>query len=90
MKHIFNFIYKCHKWFGIPLAIMFIMWYCSGIVMMYHGFPRLSPSLMPVERVDSAELKKLWEEVPESFGACKLSFSAGRLQIAVNGHPSIN
>lgn len=85
MRDIFNFIYKCHKWFGIPLAIMFIIWYCSGIIMMYHGFPRLSPSLMPVERVDSTELNKLWGEVPESFGMCKLSFSAGRMQIAVNG-----
>ena len=48
MKKIFSFIYKCHKWFGIPLAVMFIMWYVSGIVMLYHQFPRLTPSTTPV------------------------------------------
>lgn len=86
MTKINRFIYKCHKWFGIPLALMFIMWYCSGIVMMYHGFPRLRPSRMPVEKVDSTALSALWKSAPDSIGHCRISFSGKRLQLTVDGN----
>ncbi len=85
MKKVYKFIYQCHKWFGIPLALMFIMWYCSGIVMMYHGFPRLRPAYMPIEKVDPATLSSLWETAPDTIGYCKFSFSGKRLQLSVDG-----
>ncbi len=85
MKHIFKILYNCHKWFGIPLALMFIMWYCSGIVMMYHGFPRLSGQDRPVERVDRTELDSLWRMAPDSVGMSRLAFSGKRLQLMAGG-----
>ena len=75
MKNIFSFIYKCHKWFGIPLAVMFIMWYVSGIVKLYHQFPRLTPSTTPVEEVSLASLSEVWKEVPDTFSTCRIFFS---------------
>lgn len=78
MNRIFSFIYKCHKWFGIPLAVMFIMWYVSGIVMLYHQFPRLTPSTTPVEEVSLASLSEVWKEVPDTFSTCRILFSGKR------------
>ncbi len=79
MKKVFNIIYKCHKWFAIPLALMFIMWYCSGIVMMYHSFPRLRPGDRPFQSVDSVALSTLWKQLPDSIGSCKIMFSGNHL-----------
>ncbi len=81
MKKIFTIIYKCHKWFGIPLGVMFIVWYVSGMVMLYHGFPNLASSERPVGSVDSIELKRLWNEVPDTFSNCRFTFSGRKLQI---------
>lgn len=85
MKQVMKVIYQFHKWFGLPLAVMFIMWYVSGIVMLYHQFPRITPSTTPVEGVDFAELRELWKEVPDSFGNCRMSFSGHKLQISTDG-----
>lgn len=84
MKRIFRFIYRCHKWFGIPLALMFISWYVSGIVMLYHQFPRLTPSTTPVGEADASQIKQLWEEVPDTFKNCKISFSGNHLLATVD------
>lgn len=81
MKGFFRFIYQCHKWFGIPLALMFIMWYCSGIVMLYHDFPSIKPSNRPVETVNRGELERIWAELPDTLRSCRISFSGKRLQI---------
>lgn len=31
-----------HKILGLPLSILFFLWFASGIVMIYHSFPRAS------------------------------------------------
>ena len=78
-------MYKCHKWFGLPLALMFLMWYCSGIVMMYHSFPRISPSEIPVEKTDSAILSTLWFNLPDTLRSCRITHSARHMLIHANG-----
>ncbi len=85
MKKVFSFMYKCHKWFGLPLALMFLMWYCSGIVMMYHSFPRISPSEIPVEKTDSAILSTLWFNLPDTLRSCRITHSARHMLIHANG-----
>jgi len=32
-----------HKWLGVGLALLFLMWFASGIVMVYVPFPSLAP-----------------------------------------------
>lgn len=85
MKIRYSFIYRCHKWFGLPLAIMFLMWYVSGIVMLYHRFPRLTPSTNPVVTVDVASLERVWDEVPDTFRSCRIMFSGDRPLVAADG-----
>src|SRR5262245_26306554 len=28
-----------HRWMGVALSVLFLLWFASGIVMMYWGFP---------------------------------------------------
>lgn len=36
---------KIHQVLGLLLSILFLMWFISGIVMIYHSFPKVSPKL---------------------------------------------
>src|SRR5258707_1223704 len=31
-----------HRWMGVALSLIFLMWFSSGIVMMYWSFPEVS------------------------------------------------
>src|SRR5580704_8425309 len=31
-----------HRWLGVMLCLVFLLWFCSGIVMMYWDFPSVS------------------------------------------------
>ena len=36
---------KIHQILGLLLSILFLMWFISGIVMIYHSFPRVNQKL---------------------------------------------
>ena len=67
MKKVYSIIYKLHKILSIPLSILFILWYVSGLVMLYHPFPRLNDTIRPVKEVDYAVTDSLWQQVPATF-----------------------
>lgn len=35
-------LFLTHRWLGIVLCLFFAMWFCSGMVMMYVGYPKLT------------------------------------------------
>ena len=35
-------LYLVHRWLGICLCLLVAMWFSTGIVMMYIGFPQLT------------------------------------------------
>jgi PepSY-associated TM region len=37
-----RYLYLLHRWFGVAMCLLFAMWFFSGVVMMYVGFPQLS------------------------------------------------
>lgn len=37
-------LYLVHRWLGIILCLFMAMWFFSGVVMMYVGYPKLTPS----------------------------------------------
>jgi uncharacterized iron-regulated membrane protein len=37
-------LYLTHRWAGIALCLLFAMWFVSGVVMMYVGYPKLTPA----------------------------------------------
>ncbi|MXZ75696.1 MAG: hypothetical protein F4207_12855 [Gemmatimonadetes bacterium] len=68
MRRAINFrrwLYLGHRWLGISMCLLVAMWFFSGVVMMYVGFPQLTraerlaalPELEPNElRIGPAEL----------------------------------
>jgi len=41
MKRLLNFV---HRWLGVALCLLFLIWFPSGIGMMYWGFPDVTPA----------------------------------------------
>jgi uncharacterized iron-regulated membrane protein len=42
MLHARRWLYLTHRWLGIVLCLFFAMWFVSGVVMMYVGYPKLT------------------------------------------------
>ena len=48
-----------HRYLGIPLSVLFVVWFASGIVMMYTGdMPRLTPELR-LERLPELDFDRI-------------------------------
>lgn len=41
--HIKRWLYLLHRWLGIGLCVVMAAWFLSGMVMLYVGYPRLTP-----------------------------------------------
>ena len=37
-----RWLYLVHRWLGIALAVVMALWFLSGVVMMYVGYPKLT------------------------------------------------
>lgn len=42
MQHAKRWLFLVHRWLGIVLCAFFAMWFVSGVVMMYVGYPKLT------------------------------------------------
>ena len=42
MQHAKRWLYLVHRWLGVLLCAFFAMWFISGVVMMYVGYPKLT------------------------------------------------
>jgi hypothetical protein len=48
-----------HRWMGVLLSLIFLMWFASGVVMMYFDFPAVRPAdrLEHAEKLDSESIR---------------------------------
>lgn len=44
MVHAKRWLFLLHRWLGVLLCAFFAMWFISGVVMMYVGYPKLTPA----------------------------------------------
>src|SRR6185503_3546622 len=71
---IFRFMLKSliflHRWVGIALCVVFLLWFPSGIGMMYWGFPEVSAGdrLDHSPKLDPAKILLSPEEAAEKAG----------------------
>lgn len=58
-----------HRWLGILFCLIFTMWFISGLVMMYHTFPRVTQSdrLVHMEPLSLDSLPS-WSEIEARAG----------------------
>ncbi len=58
MRRLRRWLYIGHRWIGIVTCLLFVMWFASGIVMMYVAFPALTDGERLAALPDIA-----WDEV---------------------------
>ena len=39
-----RWLFLIHRWLGVALCLLMAMWFVSGVVMMYVGYPKLTPA----------------------------------------------
>lgn len=63
-KYIHQLLLSTHRILGTALSILFAMWFLSGLVMIYHTFPRVSPAdrRAKMECLEAGSLPA-WEDV---------------------------
>ena len=54
--HFKRWLFLAHRWLGIGACVLFAMWFASGMVMMYVGYPKLTEAerLQHLPRLDAA------------------------------------
>ena len=88
MAHAKRWLFLIHRWLGVLLCAFFAMWFVSGVVMMYVGYPKLTPA----ERLE--HLPPL-RTAPVALGPAQALAAAGlvgplqdlRLAVASAGRP---
>ena len=68
-----RFMFTLHRVTGTLLSLLFVVWFVSGIVMMYHGFPRVTADdrlarLEPLDTADLPPVESVLRRVPDSLG----------------------
>jgi hypothetical protein len=38
-----KFAILCHRWLGVFFCLLFVMWFFSGVVLMYYDYPKVTP-----------------------------------------------
>lgn len=73
---LFRLFRQIHKVLGLLLSFLFLAWFLSGVVMIYHGFPRVNQQ----ERIEKLSvltalppLDSLWQHLPAGTRANGLS-----------------
>lgn len=62
-------LYLWHRWLGIALCLLMALWFVSGVVMLYVGYPKLTPSerlghLPVLPTACCAEVPAHWAQTP--------------------------
>lgn len=77
-------IISIHHWLGTFFSVLFLIWFLSGFVMMYHTFPFLSKSqqraMLPSEQIDSILSPKevFKNNTIDSIHSLTLNFQLGK------------
>jgi len=92
-----RWLFFFHRWLGVGMCVLFVMWPLSGVVMMYVGFPELTENerLAGLPALDAgqigAEPSRLWQRASAEapVEAFRLSSVAGRPAYLLKqaGHP---
>ena len=89
MKLFRRFLILTHRYLGISLSLLIVMWFATGIVMMYAGgMPRLTPQLR-LERLSNLELFRVRLTPIEAADRAGLHGAPGRtLLLSVMNRPA--
>ncbi|WP_304641859.1 PepSY domain-containing protein [Pseudomonas sp.] len=78
-----RYLYLWHRWLGIALCLLMLLWFVSGMVMLYVGYPKLTQaehwSRLPALSLDGCcvEPQKVLGQVGAQPGVLRLTSIAG-------------
>src|ERR1700759_1400898 len=76
-----------HRWMGVALSVIFMLWFCSGIVMMYWDFPAVS-SLDRLERGPGPDPAQIRLSPGEAYAALQRNEPPGQILLnSFDGRP---
>lgn len=70
MKQMLKFLFKIHKYVGGFIAIFFLMWFVTGMILVYHPYPRISEKMINarMETIGNASLPDVTSIVARTDG----------------------
>jgi hypothetical protein len=90
-------LYLWHRWLGIVSCLFMALWFISGVVMLYVGYPKLTPAerlghLPELPATCCAPLPNQWAHIPlESLRLTSLAGKPHYLLVLPNGqHLAVN
>lgn len=76
-----------HRWLGVALSIIFLMWFVSGIVMMYWSFPSIDASDR-LQRAPALDAKRITVSPEQAFAALSGDQRSGQVRLTTfDGRP---
>lgn len=75
-----RYIFLIHRWLGISLCLFMAMWFFSGVVMMYVGYPKLTTSER-LERLPSIDTAKCCISLDEAILASGIGDSPRKVRL---------
>ncbi|MCP1726324.1 hypothetical protein J2T60_000289 [Natronospira proteinivora] len=72
-KQLLRWLMPLHRYLGLGLSLLMLLWFISGIVMMFHGYPRMADSER-LSALSTMETEKL--AVPVEAAASRLGLEA--------------
>lgn len=87
MKYILRFLIFFHRWIGVALCLVFLLWFPSGIGMMYWRFPEVTADdrLDHSPRLDPAKIALTPEEAAQKAG---IQFAPAQVRLnSFDGRP---
>lgn len=95
--HLNRALVLVHRWGGIGICLLIVLWFFSGIVMLYVGYPKLTPAErlahLPVldQRSCCVSLSDAWQALPadSTVRGVRLTTVAGALTYRFELHHSL-
>lgn len=82
-----RFLIFVHRWLGVALCLVFLLWFPSGIVMMYWGFPEVTPADR-LRRAAPLDPSTITVSPADAFAALGRSNDAGPVRLnTFDGRP---
>jgi hypothetical protein len=77
----------CHRWLGVVICALFMLWFTSGVVMMYWGFPSVTAQDR-LERSPALEASAIRLSPAEAYAKLAIRQPPGQVRLhAFDGRP---
>jgi len=77
-----------HRWMGVGFCVLFVVWFLSGIVMMYWGYPGITADER-LSRSEALDASRILISPEEAYARLELGGSPSRVRInMLDGRPA--